>query len=67
MAALLGIGAILFSSLYFITDIMELFQGGFSTLQLALTTSQKQLFRSSCSGCIPLSDRRSDGSDSRQL
>ncbi len=37
MAALLGIGAILFSLLYFITDVMELFQGGFSTLQLALT------------------------------
>jgi hypothetical protein len=37
MAALLGIAAILFSSLYFITDVMELFQGGFSTLQLVLT------------------------------
>jgi hypothetical protein len=37
MAALLGICAILFSSLYFITDVMELFQGGFSTLQLVLT------------------------------
>jgi hypothetical protein len=37
MAALLGIGAILFSLLYFITDIIELFQGGFSTSQLVLT------------------------------
>lgn len=36
-AALLGIGAILFSALYFISDIIELSQGGFSTFQLALT------------------------------
>jgi hypothetical protein len=37
MVALLGIGAIVFSSLYFISDIVELLQGGFSTPQLVLT------------------------------
>ena len=37
MAALVGITAVLFSALYFISDVIELFQGGFSTLQLALT------------------------------
>lgn len=37
MAALVGITAVLFSVVYFISDLVELFEGGFSTLQLALT------------------------------
>ncbi|MEY2581483.1 MAG: hypothetical protein QOE09_1332 [Ilumatobacteraceae bacterium] len=37
MATLVGIAAIVFSALYFISDVIELSQGGFSTLQLALT------------------------------
>ena len=37
MAALVGILAVLFSALYFISDVIELSQGGFSTPQLALT------------------------------
>ena len=37
MAVLVGIIAVLFSALYFISDVIELSQGGFSTAQLALT------------------------------
>lgn len=35
--AVIGITAVAFSALYFASDLIELFQGGFSTLQLALT------------------------------
>ena len=37
MARLIGLTAIAFSALYFISDVIELLQGGFSTFQLALT------------------------------
>jgi hypothetical protein len=37
IAALIGIAAVSFSLLYFVSDLIELTQGGFSTLQLALT------------------------------
>ena len=37
IATLVGIVAVLFSALYFISDVIELSQGGFSTPQLALT------------------------------
>ena len=36
-AALIGIAAVAFSVLYFVSDLIELIQGGFSTPQLALT------------------------------
>ena len=34
---LIGLAAVVFSALYFISDLIELAQGGFSTVQLALT------------------------------
>jgi hypothetical protein len=34
---LIGSAALAFSALYFVSDLMELLQGGFSTVQLALT------------------------------
>ena len=37
IAALIGIAAVAFSMLYFISDLIELIQGGFSTFQLVLT------------------------------
>jgi hypothetical protein len=37
IAALTGIAAVVFSVLYFVSDLIELVQGGFSTPQLALT------------------------------
>jgi hypothetical protein len=37
IAALVGIAAIAFSALYLVSDLIELGQGGFSTLQLVLT------------------------------
>jgi hypothetical protein len=37
IAALTGIAAVAFSVLYFVSDLIELVQGGFSTPQLALT------------------------------
>ncbi|MCU1364380.1 MAG: hypothetical protein JWN39_19, partial [Ilumatobacteraceae bacterium] len=37
IAALIGLTAIVFSALYFISDVIELAAGGFSTPQLALT------------------------------
>jgi hypothetical protein len=37
LAELVGIVAVLFSALYFISDVIELSQGGFSTPQLAFT------------------------------
>ena len=37
VAAIVGIAAIAFSALYFVSDLIELGQGRFSTLQLALT------------------------------
>jgi hypothetical protein len=37
MARLIGVTAVVFSALYFASDVIELLQGGFSTFQLALT------------------------------
>jgi hypothetical protein len=37
MHTLIGVTAVVFSALYFISDVIELFQGGFSSLQLELT------------------------------
>jgi hypothetical protein len=37
MSMLIGLAAVVFSALYFISDLIELAQGGFSTAQLALT------------------------------
>jgi hypothetical protein len=34
---LVGLGAVVFSAIYFLSDLIELTQGGFSTAQLALT------------------------------
>jgi hypothetical protein len=37
IAKLIGIAAVAFSALYFVSDLIELIHGGFSTFQLALT------------------------------
>ncbi len=37
LSMLIGLAAVVFSALYFISDVIELAQGGFSTAQLALT------------------------------
>jgi hypothetical protein len=37
LAAMIGVGAVAFSVLYLVSDVIELAQGGFSTPQLALT------------------------------
>ena len=37
LAVLVGVSAVVFSALYFVSDLVELVQGGFSTSQLALT------------------------------
>ena len=37
IVVLVGLTAVVFSALYFVSDVIELFQGGFSTPQLALT------------------------------
>jgi hypothetical protein len=37
LAVLIGVAAVAFSVLYLVSDVIELEQGGFSTLQLALT------------------------------
>lgn len=37
LAAIIGVAAVVFSMLYLVSDAIELAQGGFSTLQLALT------------------------------
>jgi hypothetical protein len=37
LAVLIGVGAVAFSILYFLSDLIELVQGGYSTPQLALT------------------------------
>jgi hypothetical protein len=37
MLSLIGVAAVLFSALYLLSDLIELAQGGFSTVQLALT------------------------------
>ena len=34
---MIGVAAVVFSALYFVSDVIELAQGGFSTLQLVLT------------------------------
>ena len=37
IVVLVGLTAVVFSALYFVSDVIELFQGGFSTPQLVLT------------------------------
>ena len=37
LAQAIGVAAVVFSGLYFVSDVLELLQGGFSTPQLVLT------------------------------
>ena len=59
LARPVGLAALAFSVIYFVSDLIELAQGGFSPLQLALTYAGEAAIPPSCWVSTPCSGPRS--------